>query len=77
MIRNFLTSIAALFLATGTAHAQREGGAFFGPFSRGDSSGASGYVGHARPINVSPTTGRPYDTGAPDYRVQRRSKRRR
>jgi hypothetical protein len=31
---------------------------------------------NVRPINVSPTTGRPYDTGAPDYRVQRRSKRR-
>jgi len=72
-----LSGIAALFLATGAAHAQREGGAFFGPFSRGDSSGASGSVGQARPINVSPTTGRPYDTGAPDYRVQRRSKRRR
>jgi len=73
-----LTSIAALLLATGVAHAQREGGAFFGPFSHGDSSGgASVPVGQARPINVSPTTGRPYDTGAPDYRVQRRSKRRR
>ena len=75
MKRLLLTGIAALLLATGTAHAQREGGAFFGPFSHGDSSGASGYVGQGRPINVSPTTGRPYDTGAPDYRVQRRSKR--
>jgi hypothetical protein len=71
-----LAGVAVLFLATGTAHAQREGGAFFGPFSRGDSSGASGSVGQARPINISPTTGRPYDKGAPDYRVQRRSKRR-
>ncbi len=77
MKKLLLSGIAALFLATGAAHAQREGGAFFGPFSRGDSSGASGSVGQARPINVSPTTGRPYDTGAPDYRVQRRSKRRR
>ena len=40
----FLSGIATLFLATGTAHAQREGGAFFGPFSRGDSSGASGQL---------------------------------
>ncbi len=77
MKKLLLSGIAALFLATGAAHAQREGGAFFGPFARGDSSGASGSVGQARPINVSPTTGRPYDTGAPDYRVQRRSKRRR
>ena len=72
-----LTGTIVLLMATGTAHAQREGGAFFGPFSRGNSSGASGPVGQARPINVSPTTGRPYDTAAPDYRVQRRSKRRR
>ena len=39
LIALFFTSIAAE-----TAHAQREGGAFWGAFSRGNSSGASTHV---------------------------------
>jgi hypothetical protein len=76
MKKLLLSGVAALFLATGTAHAQREGGAFFGPFSRGDSSGASGSVGQARPINISPTTGRTYSTEADYYKPQRRTAKR-
>jgi hypothetical protein len=38
-----LIAIAALLMLScvSTAHAQREGGAYFGPFSRGDSSGGN------------------------------------
>jgi hypothetical protein len=79
-MKKLLIGIVALFLSTGMAHAQREGGAFFGPFSRGSSmGGAPGGGGYARPINISPTTGRTYSTEA-DYpkskhHVQRKSKR--
>jgi hypothetical protein len=78
--RTLITGIAALFLATGTAHAQRGDTAFWGAFSHGNSSGGASYVGRVRPINISPTTGRPYDANAPVYThrsyTQRESKRR-
>jgi hypothetical protein len=70
MKKLLLTGIAALLLATGAAHAQRESGV-----SCGFSCIRQGYPpGSWRPINVSPTTGRTYSTEA-DYRIQRRSKR--
>jgi hypothetical protein len=37
----FLATATALALLVIPAHAQREGGAYFGPFSRGDSSGGN------------------------------------
>jgi len=74
----FLTGVAALFLATGAAHAQSNytGGSFFGPTS--GSSVHSVYTGrqyYVRPINISPTTGRTYSTEA-DYKTRRRPKNR-
>ena len=80
MKKLLLSGIAALFLATGAAHAQSGVGpsGFFGP--------GTGYVNripsnsNVRPINISPS-GRLYDTEAPTYfkttpKVQRKSKRR-
>jgi hypothetical protein len=43
MKKTLLTGIAALFLATGVAHAQREPYSFFGP--RGDTGYPPGYTG--------------------------------
>src|SRR5262249_36935937 len=81
MKKLLLAGVAALFVATGPANAFIPTGCSVNgtynlpctPYVRSLQPGGS--VGQARPINVSPTTGRPYDTGAPDYRVQRRSKR--
>jgi len=64
-----LTSVAVLFLATGTAWAQSGdprssayGGAngFFGPGT--GSVSPNRHPGYARAINISPRTGRPYDS---------------
>jgi hypothetical protein len=48
LIALFFTGIAAE-----TAHAQREGGAYWGSFSRGNSSGASTYVWTPQPTSQS------------------------
>jgi hypothetical protein len=70
-MKNLLFGIAALLLATGTAHAQSPA-AFWGP----GAAPAQVYPpsGPWRPINVSPTTGRTYSKEA-DYKLQRRNKR--
>jgi hypothetical protein len=74
MKKLFITSITALLLATGTAHAQRECGnyncGFLGhpstwthPWGRPRAPQTTPSV---RPINISPA-GRPYDAGTPTY----------
>src|SRR5262249_55846275 len=67
MKKLFLTGIAALLLATGTAHAQCD---FFGP---GGGCVNAGQQYNVRPIKISPTTSRTYSPEA-DYRPRHRSK---
>ena len=72
MKKLLLTSIAALFLATGAAHAQSAnmGGSFFGPGRQVVHSVYAGRQYNIRPINISPRTGRTYSTEA-DNRLVR------
>jgi hypothetical protein len=70
-------AITAMTATAVFAQSSGPGTAFFGPFSPGgfySSRPLYQYQGAARPINVSPTTGRTYSTEA-DYKIQRRNKR--
>jgi hypothetical protein len=75
MTRLLLCTATILALTAITpASAQREGGAFFGPFSRGDSSGAS-YFPPMCPSNLR-NCNAPHDTNAV-YPKRRNATRRR
>jgi len=61
-----LLPAAVLLWSVEQAPAQREGGAFFGPFATGSSAGGNFSPAISRPININPATGRTYSRQA-DY----------
>src|SRR5262245_9491647 len=67
-------TVVLLTATSASAQSNGPGTAFFGPFSPGGFHSCY-QCRTARPINISPTTGRTYSTEA-DYKAQRRSKRR-